>query len=96
MAALLESRDKVVDDVGKAEGRYRSAGSALTTYATALDRVQTETLHALTQARSAKAEAEAEESLQHRYHTSRALDLRRGGPLRRPGDASGRTRWPCG
>ena len=72
VAALLESRDKVVDDVGKAEGRYRSAGSALTTYAATLDRVQTETLHALTQARSAKAEAEAEESLQHRYHTMAA------------------------
>ncbi|MGC3993919.1 MAG: HNH endonuclease [Propionicimonas sp.] len=65
--ALLESRDKVVDDVGKAEGRYRSAGQALSTYAVTLDRVQVDTLHALSQARAAQADAEAAEASERHY-----------------------------
>lgn len=53
VTALLEQRDTLVDGVDKAEGRYRSAGDALETYSTALDRVQADTLNALYAARQA-------------------------------------------
>lgn len=54
--ALLESRDDMTNNVAKAEGRYRATGEALTSYATTLDRVQGETLQALTRARTAAAD----------------------------------------
>ncbi|MBA3020537.1 RHS repeat-associated core domain-containing protein [Propionicimonas sp.] len=66
--ALLETRDTIVDGVGKAEGRYRAAGSALGTYATVLDRVQGETASALAAARSAVGEAGDASRLQEKYH----------------------------
>lgn len=53
VTALLEQRDTLVDGVDKAERRYRSAGDALETYSTALDRVQADTLNALYAARQA-------------------------------------------
>jgi hypothetical protein len=58
---LLEARDRVVDDVAKAEGRYREAGGALVTYGRVLDRVQSEADGALRVAKEAASEvAEAE------------------------------------
>jgi len=66
--ALLETRDTIVDGVGKAEGRYRAAGSALGTYATVLDRVQSETASALAAARSAAGAGAEAGSQQARFH----------------------------
>jgi RHS repeat-associated protein len=66
--ALLESRDTIVDTVGKAEGRYRSAGTALGTYATVLDRVQSETASALHAAKAAAGDGADAGSQQAKYH----------------------------
>lgn len=53
--ALMETRDTIVDGVNAAEARYRSAGSALETYAFRLDQVQSDTLLALYAAQNAVA-----------------------------------------
>jgi hypothetical protein len=66
--ALLESRDTIVENVSKAEGRYRTAGSALTTYATVLDRVQSETAAALHAAKAAAGDGADAGSQQAKYH----------------------------
>ena len=66
--ALLETRDTIVDGVGKAEGRYRTAGAALGTYATVLDRVQSETASALAAARSAAGAGADAGSQQAKFH----------------------------
>ena len=55
VAALLETRDDLLDKVGVAEGRYREAGGALEEYAGALDRAQSDSLNALAAAKSAYA-----------------------------------------
>ncbi|MBA3020543.1 toxin glutamine deamidase domain-containing protein [Propionicimonas sp.] len=84
--ALLETRDTIVDGVGKAEGRYRAAGSALSTYATVLDRVQSETANALHAARAAAgagAEAGSQQARFHRF-AQEAEDA---------GDAEQQDRW---
>lgn len=57
VAALLETRDDLLDKVGVAEGRYREAGGALEEYAGALDRAQSDSLNALAAAKSAQADA---------------------------------------
>ena len=57
VAALLETRDDLLDKVGAAEGRYREAGGALEEYAGALDRAQSDSLNALAAAKSAQADA---------------------------------------
>lgn len=68
--ALMESRDSVLEGVGKAENRYREAGQALEDYAVILDRVQVETADALTKARSAAADRDAAEAAAKRYDAS--------------------------
>ena len=57
VAALLETRDDLLDKVGVAEGRYREAGGTLEEYAGALDRAQSDSLNALAAAKSAQADA---------------------------------------
>lgn len=68
--ALMESRDTVVEGVGKAENRYRQAGQALEDYAVVLDRVQVETAEALAKARSAVTDRDAAEAAAKRYDIS--------------------------
>ncbi len=84
--ALLESRDKVVDSVGVAEGRYRAAGNALTAYATVLDRVQADTLQALHAAQAAAGDGADAAGDQARYH-QQAQDAKDAG------DAEAQDKW---
>lgn len=56
VAALLEARDEIVDQVGAMEARYRQAGAALEEYAVVLDRAQSESLQAWYAARDAQGE----------------------------------------
>ncbi len=84
--ALLESRDKVVDSVGVAEGRYRAAGNALTAYATVLDRVQADTLRALHAAQAAAGDGADAAGDQARYH-QQAQDAKDAG------DAEAQDKW---
>ncbi len=84
--ALLESRDKVVDSVGVAEGRYRAAGNALTAYATVLDRVQADTLRALHAAQAAAGDGADAAGDQARYH-QQAQDAKDAG------DAEEQAKW---
>jgi hypothetical protein len=84
--ALLESRDTIVDTVGKAEGRYRSAGTALGTYATVLDRVQSETAAALHAAKAAAGDGADAASQQAKYH-QQATDAKDAG------DAEAQDKW---
>ena len=59
VAALLEARDEIVDQVGVMEARYRQAGVALEEYAVVLDRAQSESLQAWYAARDAQGELDA-------------------------------------
>lgn len=59
VAALLEARDEIVDQVGVMEARYRQAGAALEEYAVVLDRAQSESLRAWYAARDAQGELDA-------------------------------------
>lgn len=59
VAALLEARDEIVDQVGAMEARYRQAGAALEEYAVVLDRAQSESLQAWYAARDAQGELDA-------------------------------------
>ena len=59
VAALLEARDEIVDQVGAMEARYRQAGDALEEYAVVLDRAQSESLQAWYAARDAQGELDA-------------------------------------
>ena len=59
VAALLEARDEIVDQVGAMEARYRQAGAALEEYAVVLDRAQSESLRAWYAARDAQGELDA-------------------------------------
>lgn len=59
VAALLEARDEIVDQVGVMEARYRQAGAALEEYAVVLDRAQSESLQAWYAARDAQGELDA-------------------------------------
>ena len=67
VAALLESRDMIVDGVVKAENRFRVAADALDSYAKVLDRVQTDTLNALYAARDAKSELDEANRMKAHY-----------------------------
>ncbi len=84
--ALLESRDKVVDSIGVAEGRYRAAGNALTTYATVLDRVQSDTLHALRAAHNAAGDGADAADDQSKFH-------RRAQDAKDAGDTEEQSKW---
>lgn len=48
--ALMGTKKDILDGLGKAEGRYRNAGEALTSYFTVLEQVQRDTAAALSAA----------------------------------------------
>ena len=50
--ALMETKEDTVSQIRRAHSRYQATGEALVDYARTLDRVQTETLHALERALS--------------------------------------------
>jgi hypothetical protein len=64
---LLSDCTQVLNDCQAAEGRYRAAGQALTTYAYALDTAQTTSLQALYAARSAASDATDARKLATKY-----------------------------
>ncbi|PKQ31524.1 MAG: hypothetical protein CVT62_06655 [Actinobacteria bacterium HGW-Actinobacteria-2] len=84
--ALLESRDKVVDSVGVAEGRYRAAGHALTAYAAVLDTVQADTLQALHAAKAAAGDGGDAADDQASYH-------KKATEAKAAGDVEEQDRW---
>ncbi|WP_454857003.1 putative T7SS-secreted protein [Promicromonospora soli] len=65
--ALMETKEETVGEIRKAHGRYVAAGDALVGYADALERVQSETLAALEQARSARDAADAASGSKDRW-----------------------------
>lgn len=75
VTALLESRDTTVDAVSKAENRFRTAATALETYAQVLDRVQVDTVNALYAARQAANERD-EANRVRAYYQGLAEDYR--------------------
>jgi hypothetical protein len=84
--ALFESRDKVVDSIGVAEGRYRATGEALKAYASVLDRVQADTLQALHAAQAAAGDAGDAASDQASYH-------RKADEAEAAGDTEAQDKW---
>jgi hypothetical protein len=72
VAALLETRDTVVDDVAKAEARYQAAGDALVTYANVLDSAQISARNAATSATYAEERRVEAEKSANRYRRDRA------------------------
>ncbi|MDR2113758.1 MAG: hypothetical protein LBO75_00590, partial [Bifidobacteriaceae bacterium] len=75
VAALLETRDTVVDDVVKAEARYQAAGDALVEYAAVLDSAQVSARNAATSATYAEERRWDAEKLVNRYRRDRARAL---------------------
>lgn len=67
VTALLDDCGKVLDDVTKAEGRYRAAGDALVSYSYALDQVQSSTAQALSTAQGAAGDAAENRRLASMY-----------------------------
>lgn len=65
--ALMGTKKDILDGLGKAEGRYRNAGEALTSYSTVLEQVQRDTAAALSVAQSAKIDLDDANSRQARY-----------------------------
>ncbi|WP_454860622.1 polymorphic toxin-type HINT domain-containing protein [Promicromonospora soli] len=65
--ALMETKEETVGEIRKAHGRYVAAGDALVGYADALERVQSETLAALEQARAARDAADAASGSKDRW-----------------------------
>jgi hypothetical protein len=65
--ALMETKEETIGEIRKAHGRYVAAGEALVGYASALERVQAETLAALEQARTAQDEAQSASGSQDRW-----------------------------
>lgn len=65
--ALNETSEKVADNIGKAEARYRATGEALTRYAPALEAAQRDSLEALSLAHSARSAADTASSQQQHY-----------------------------
>ncbi|WP_454857799.1 polymorphic toxin-type HINT domain-containing protein [Promicromonospora soli] len=65
--ALMETKEETVGEIRKAHGRYVAAGDALVGYADALERVQSETLAALEQARTARDAADAASGSKDRW-----------------------------
>jgi hypothetical protein len=65
--ALNETAGKVADNIGKAEARYRATGEALVTYAPALETAQSDSVTALTLARSAQQAADEASNQQQHY-----------------------------
>ncbi|WP_454855222.1 polymorphic toxin-type HINT domain-containing protein [Promicromonospora soli] len=65
--ALMETKEETVGEIRRAHGRYVAAGDALVGYADALERVQSETLAALEQARTARDAADAASGSKDRW-----------------------------
>jgi hypothetical protein len=65
--ALMAAKEDTVGEIRKAHGRYVAAGEALVGYASALERVQSETLAALDKARDAQDAAQAASGSKDRW-----------------------------
>ncbi|GHH66535.1 hypothetical protein GCM10017772_06630 [Promicromonospora soli] len=65
--ALMATKEDTVGEIRKAHGRYVAAGEALVGYASALERVQSETLLALDKARDAQDAAQAASGSKDRW-----------------------------
>ena len=65
--ALMETKEDTVSQIRRAHSRYQATGEALVDYASALERVQTETLHALERARQARDAADSAAGTRDRY-----------------------------
>ncbi|MDR7384373.1 polymorphic toxin-type HINT domain-containing protein [Promicromonospora iranensis] len=65
--ALMERKEDTIGEIRKAHGRYVAAGEALVGYASSLERVQSETLTALDQARDAQDQVQAASGSKDRW-----------------------------
>ncbi|MDR7380932.1 polymorphic toxin-type HINT domain-containing protein [Promicromonospora iranensis] len=65
--ALMATKEDTVGEIRKAHGRYVAAGEALVGYASSLERVQSETLTALDQARDAQDQVQAASGSKDRW-----------------------------
>jgi hypothetical protein len=65
--ALMATKEDTIGEIRKAHGRYVAAGEALVGYASALERVQSETLAALDKARDAQDAAQAASGSKDRW-----------------------------
>ncbi|MDR7380953.1 polymorphic toxin-type HINT domain-containing protein [Promicromonospora iranensis] len=65
--ALMATKEDTVGQIRKAHGRYVAAGEALVGYASSLERVQSETLTALDQARDAQDQVQAASGSKDRW-----------------------------
>ncbi|WP_207211860.1 polymorphic toxin-type HINT domain-containing protein [Promicromonospora panici] len=65
--ALMETKEETIGEIRRAHGRYVAAGDALVGYADALERVQSETLAALEQARTARDAADSASGSKDRW-----------------------------
>ncbi|MEN5074739.1 polymorphic toxin-type HINT domain-containing protein [Isoptericola cucumis] len=65
--ALMETKEDTISEIRRAHSRYQATGDALVDYASALERVQAETLAALEQARQAQAAAQDAAGSRDRY-----------------------------
>jgi hypothetical protein len=65
--ALMERKEDTIGEIRKAHGRYLAAGEALVGYASSLERVQSETLTALDQARDAQDQVQAASGSKDRW-----------------------------
>ncbi|MDR7383357.1 polymorphic toxin-type HINT domain-containing protein [Promicromonospora iranensis] len=65
--ALMATKEDTIGEIRKAHGRYVAAGEALVGYASSLERVQSETLTALDQARDAQDQVQAASGSKDRW-----------------------------
>ena len=65
--SLMEAKEDTIGEIRKAHSRYVAAGDALTGYASALERVQSETLSALERARDAQDAAQSASGSKDRW-----------------------------
>ncbi|MFC8797208.1 polymorphic toxin-type HINT domain-containing protein [Promicromonospora sp. NPDC057138] len=65
--ALMDTKEDTIAEIRKAYSRYVATGEALMGYASSLERVQSETLAALEQARAARDEADAASGSRDRW-----------------------------
>ncbi|MFI2104616.1 polymorphic toxin-type HINT domain-containing protein [Isoptericola sp. NPDC019693] len=65
--ALMETKEDTVSEIRRAHSRYQATGEALVDYASVLERVQSETLHALERARAARDAADSAAGSRDRF-----------------------------
>jgi hypothetical protein len=89
--ALMETKEDTVSEIRRAHSRYQATGEALVDYARTLDRVQTETLHALERARQAKDAADSAAGSRDRYQdlADTATDAEQKREYQQQADAAG-------